>query len=137
MGAVSVDIKLKSIDRYIRLKHGQPRALTFDERFVLRQFAQLIQQAIRDRWPVDTGTSRDRWQVWSVPTAGDLAIMVENPMFYAEYVHEGLWERLIPAVWNAVKGEVINALKKEIDKTESRLQAGRGVPIIELLRALA
>ncbi len=137
MGAVSVDIKLKSIDRYIRLKHGQPRALTFDERFVLVKFADLIQQAIRDRWPVDTGTSRDRWQVWSVPTAGDLAIMIENPMFYAEYVHEGLWERLIPAVWNAVKGEVISALKKEIDRTERRLDAGRGVPIIELLKALA
>ena len=137
MGAVSVDIQLKSIEEYIIRKHGSPRALTGDERFVLRQFVQLIKQAIRDRWPVDTGTSRDRWQAWSIPTAGDLAIMIENPMFYAEYVHDGLWERLIPAVWNAVKAELIRELKREIDKTERRLAGNRGVPIIELLRALA
>ena len=137
MGAVSVDIQLQSLEEYIRLKHGSPRALTGDERFVLRQFVQLIQQAIRDRWPVDTGTSRDRWQAWFIPTAGDLAIMVENPMFYAEYVHDGLWERLIPAVWNAVKTELLREMKREIDKTERRLASNRGVPIIELLRALA
>lgn len=137
MGAVSVEIDLKSLNTYIRLKHGSPRALTGDERFVLRQFTQLIQQAVRDRWPVDTGTSRDRWIVYSVPTAGDLSIFVENPMFYAEYVNNGLWERLVPAVWNAVKPELIREMKREIDKTERRLESSRGVPLLELLRALA
>lgn len=137
MGAVSVEIDLKSLNTYIRLKHGSPRALTGEERFTLRQFTQLIQQAIRDRWPVDTGTSRDRWIVYSVPTAGDLAIFVENPMFYAEYVNNGLWERLVPAVWNAVKAEVIREMKREIDKTERRLSGATGGILLDLLKALA
>ncbi len=137
MGAVSVEIDLKSLNTYIRLKHGSPRALTGEERFTLRQFTQLIQQAIRDRWPVDTGTSRDRWIVYSVPTAGDLAIFVENPMFYAEYVNNGLWERLVPAVWNAVKPEVIREMKREIDKTERRLSGATGGILLDLLKALA
>jgi len=137
VGAVSVEIELKSLNTYIRLKHGRPRALTADERFTLRQFVQLIQQAIRDRWPVDTGTSRDRWIVYSVPTAGDLSIFVENPMFYAEYVHGGLWERLVPAVWNAVKPEVIREMKREIDKTERRLSGATGGILLDLLKALA
>ena len=137
MGAVSVEIDLKSLNNYIRLKHGSPRALTGEERFTLRQFTQLIQQAIRDRWPVDTGTSRDRWIVYSVPTAGDLAIFVENPMFYAEYVNDGLWERLVPAVWNAVKPEVIREMKREIDKTERRLSGATGGILLDLLKALA
>ena len=137
MGAVSVEIDLKSLNTYIRLKHGSPRALTGEERFTLRQFTQLIQQAIRDRWPVDTGTSRDRWIVYSVPTAGDLAIFVENPMFYAEYVNDGLWERLVPAVWNAVKPEVIREMKREIDKTERRLSGATGGILLDLLKALA
>ena len=137
MGAVSVEIDLKSLNNYIRLKHGSPRALTGEERFTLRQFTQLIQQAIRDRWPVDTGTSRDRWIVYSVPTAGDLAIFVENPMFYAEYVNNGLWERLVPAVWNAVKPEVIREMKREIDKTERRLSGATGGILLDLLKALA
>jgi len=137
VGAVSVEIDLKSLNTYIRLKHGSPRALTGEERFTLRQFTQLIQQAIRDRWPVDTGTSRDRWIVYSVPTAGDLAIFVENPMFYAEYVNNGLWERLVPAVWNAVKAEVIREMKREIDKTERRLSGATGGILLDLLKALA
>lgn len=137
MGAVSVEIKLKSIDDYIIRKHGFTRALTFAENMVLIEFSDLIQQAIRDRWPVDTGTSRDRWQVTSTAAFGELAILIENPMFYAEYVHEGLWERLIPEVWNAVKNEFSRAIKFEIDRTERRLEGATGEGLINLIRALA
>lgn len=137
MGAVSVDIKLESIDNYIRLKHGEPRSLTTAESDVLRRFARVIRQAIRDRWPVDTGTSRDRWEVFTIPTAGDVAIIIENPMFYAEYVHNGLWERLIPAIWNFAKPEIIAAMRREIDKTERRLQGNTTLTIFDLLRGVA
>ena len=58
-------------------------------------------------------------------------------MFYAEYVHEGLWERLIPEVWNAVKNEFSRAIKFEIDRTERRLAGATGEGLISLIRALA
>lgn len=137
MGAVSVEIQLQSIDDYIIRKHGFVRALTFSENMVLVEFSQLIQQAIRDRWPVDTGTSRDRWQVTSAASFGALSILIENPMFYAEFVHNGLWERLIPAVWDAVKNEFSRAMKFEIDRTERRLEGATGEGLINLIRALA
>lgn len=137
MGAVSVEIELQSIDDYIIQEHGFTRALTFTENMVLVEFSQLIQQAIRDRWPVDTGTSRDRWQVTSAASFGGLSILIENPMFYVEYVHDGLWERLIPAIWNAVKNEFLRAMKFEIDRTERRLEGATGAGLINILKALA
>lgn len=122
VGAVRVNIRLQSIDKYIVAKHGRPRALTPNEDDLLESFAQLITQAIRDQWPVDTGTSRDRWTVTATGRGGDVGLVVENPMFYAEYVHDELYARLIPQIWNAVKRNLIAGLKLRIDETEKRLE---------------
>jgi len=135
VGAVSVDIRLPDIDAYIVQKHGQPRSLTPEEADILSSFASLILQAIRDRWPVDTGTSRDRWEVSTVPSGGRISILVENPLYYAEYVHDGLWRTLIPAIWNIVKPDVMRTLKFAIDKTETKLNSTTS--IFSIFRGLA
>ena len=134
MGAVSVDIQIPAINSYIVRKHGRPRSLTPEEDDILTDFANLIQQAIRDRWPVDTGTSRDQWEVSTIPSGGRVSILVENPMYYAEYVHDGLWSSLVPAVWNIVKPDLISTLKDAIDDTEESLKP-KSRSIFNLFRA--
>jgi hypothetical protein len=137
MAAVQVDIKLRSIDKYIIQVHGSPRALTPDEDDYLERFAELITQAIRDNWPVDTGTSRDKWSVAITGRAGDVGFVVENEMWYAEFVHDELYLRLIPQIWNAIKENLIAGFKRVIDETEriyfTEQEAIEGIDYLERL----
>ena len=148
--AVAVDIRLKSIEEHIRRRHGKDRKPTPSESFVIRGFAGDVVSYIKRRWPVDTGTSRDRWTYELLFNAGDLVIVIENPMYYTEYVHNAggtpedpLWERLVPEAWNAHKEQMLQALRAEIDKTERviderrrRQQApqDRSVGLMDLVR---
>ena len=70
--AVAVDIRLKSIEEHIRRRHGKDRKPTPSESFVIRGFAGDVVSYIKRRWPVDTGTSRDRWTYELLFNAGDL-----------------------------------------------------------------
>lgn len=138
MGAVRVNIKLRSIDDFIVREHGSRRSLTPWESEYLERFAQLITQSIRERWPVDTGTSRDRWTVMATGTGGDVGLIIENPMYYAEFVHNALWETLIPKVWNLVKENLLRGLKVRIAETEKTLRShGPDTTIFDLLRMAA
>ena len=148
--AVAVDIRLRSIEEHIRTRHGKDRKPTPTERFVIRAFVEDVVEYIKLRWPVDTGTSRDRWTYEMLFNAGELVIVIENPMFYAEYVHnrggtpeDPLWSRLVPEAWNAYKVQMLQALRAEIDKTERviderrrRQQApqDRSVGLMDLVR---
>jgi hypothetical protein len=135
--AVRVEIRLRKLDRYIRLAHGAPRALTPLEEDVLERFAMKMLQAIRDRWPVDTGTSRDAWNIELKGLPGQMAFIIENPMYYVEYVHDELWERLIPAVWKAVEGPLMFAIKAKVDRTEREIKSllDLGGEVLDIYRA--
>lgn len=137
MSAVRVNIRLRTLDRYIVRVNGSPRALTPREDDVLERFVQLILQAIRDRWPVDTGTSRDAWSVVLGGRAGAMSITISNRMHYAEFVHDGLWEHLIPAVWKAVEGPLMFAAKAAVDRTQREIKRRLelGGSILDVFRA--
>ena len=148
--AVAVDIRLKSIEEHIRRRHGKDRKPTPSEVYIIADFVEDAVNYIKRRWPVDTGTSRDRWTYELLFNAGDLVIVIENPMYYTEYVHNAggtpedpLWARLVPEAWNAHKEQMLQALRAEIDKTERviderrrRQQApqDRSVGLMDLVR---
>jgi hypothetical protein len=148
--AVAVDIRLRSIEEHIRTRHGKDRKPTPTEVFIIADAVEDVVNYIKRRWPVDTGTSRDRWTYQLLFNAGELVIVIENPMYYAEYVHnrggtpeDPLWSRLVPEAWNAHKVQMLQALRAEIDKTERviderrrRQQApqDRSVGLMDLVR---
>ena len=88
--AVEVNIRLKSIEDYIRQAHGRPRALTPREGDQITLWADRMLEHIKSRWPVDTGTSP------------------EDP----------LWRVLVPEAWNMVKDAMLTAVRGQIDLTE-------------------
>ena len=128
MAGVSVDIRLKSIEKHVVKAHGSARSLTPAEFSVLSFWMEVLIQTIKNGWPVDTGTSRDRWEISAVTSFGDYAILIENPMYYAEWVHRSgsrgeLWRTLIPGSWNSLKLVILAALRKKIDETEEKIAA--------------
>ncbi len=132
MGAVRVTIRLKSVDDYIRRKHGRPRAFVPNETRALAAWGDRMMQYIKDRWPVDTGTSRDRWEYYIDPTPGTMAIVIENPMYYADFVHyvggnadNPLWSSLIPEAFNLIKSAMLTAAYNAVDATERAIERRR------------
>ncbi len=134
--AVEVTIRLKSIEDYVRQMHGSPRSLTPREEDQISLWADRMLETIKGRWPVDTGTSRDRWAYTIDPTFGNMGLRIFNPMHYADYVHykggspeNPLWESLVPEAWQMVKAPMLTATKSQVDLTERailrRRSAGR------------
>jgi hypothetical protein len=128
--SVAVNIRLRSIEQHIRRRHGQDRKPTPNERFIIRSHVEDILNYVKRRWPVDTGTSRDRWMYRLSFDVGELFVRLENPMFYAEYVHNAggspedpLWSRLVPEAFQAFKDAMNQAVAREVDKTERALIA--------------
>ena len=110
------------------------RALTPDEEGVLYLFGEELVAYIVQAWPVDTGTSQDAFSFY---TSGDPAqgfgIVVENPMYYAQYVFlkgedpdSPLWRTLFPEAWASIKPRLLRALFAEIDATEAARVASEG-----------
>ena len=127
--SVEVTIRLRSIEQHIRRRHGKDRLPTPREGFVIRQYAGQVINYIKRRWPVDTGTSRDRWTYEIFADVGELSITIENPMYYAEYVHyaggtpeDELWKTLIQEAFAVYKDALNQDVAREIDKTERALQ---------------
>lgn len=158
MPAVRANIRLKSIDLYIRRKHGRPRSLEPAELDIVDRYAERMIRQIRSRWPMDTGTSWAKWQ-WEVKgQPGDASLVIENPMDYTTFVHPAgtapnpstsgslatsYAGRLIRSAFNENKGPMVSALKRQIERTESRRQARRDEPtertwdLAERLRLIA
>ena len=130
--SVEVNIRLRTIEQHIRRRHGKDRLPTPDEGFVIRQYAGRIIDYIKRRWPVDTGTSRDRWVYEIFANVGELFITIENPMYYAEYVHYAggtpddlLWQTLTQEAFQVYKDALNQDVARQIDRTERALQARR------------
>lgn len=129
---LSIDqpVRLESIERYILQVHGDVRNLTPEEHDVLVVYANLIIGYIQDRWPVDTGTSRDEWRfVGSLGLPGAVGFRIINDMWYARWVHRSgepagppLWEILVPAAIQDVAPGMLAALRAAIDRTEAALR---------------
>ena len=145
--AVSGDIRLRSIEEYIQRRHGKTRNTTPREEDVINRHADRVVQYVKDNWPVDTGTSRDRWLFEYKATAGRLSLFIENPMFYSEYVHRTggspdnpLWLRLVPEAWGMFKEDMLTDVRRQINATERELErkqrAGerRGPGLLDLIR---
>lgn len=132
-GVIYAEAPLEEIERYIRKVHGKRRNLTPPEIEVLRTEVNAQMRVIRQNWPVETGTSRLAWYFTINPSAGQIAIIYHNPMWYAGFitrkgdtpVRDGgppWFTRLLPAVFNANRGRLERKLKAAIDKTERQQQ---------------
>ena len=126
--SVEVNIRLRSIEQHIRRRHGQDRKPTPNETAVIRSHVEDVLNYIKRRWPVDTGTSRDRWMYRLSFNVGELIVRIENPMYYSEYVHNAggtpedpLWLRLVPEAFQAYKDAMNETVAREIDRTERAL----------------
>ena len=143
--AVLVDIRLKTSEDYITKKNeGDPRRPTDAEADVINHWAEIVLAYIRNRWPVDTGTSRDRWSIVFDGTPGRMALFIENPMYYAEYVHLAgtppdppLWETLIPEAWGLfelpMRAAVFRAGDRTANETERRRAADPTKSLFDLI----
>lgn len=131
MGEVSVEIKLQSIDRFIKRKHGSYRRMTTRENNILNQYVWEMVQKIQQDWPILTGYSIVRWSWRNDSSVGDTRFFLENKAWYADWVHRkgvrrsnwrwlgrALWQELVPEVFNELKPGLLRDLKKEIERTE-------------------
>lgn len=128
---IEVPIHLKSIEDYIIAKHGEWRQLTLPERRILDQYGAEIVDRIQAEWPVDTSFSRDHFEVTVQGWKRPVLILIENDVFYAQYVHragtdpdDALWKSLIPRVIAEVSADLLFELRAEIDRTEASLLQG-------------
>ena len=128
--SVEANIRLRSIEQHIRRRHGEDRKPTPNETQTIATHVEDILNYIKRRWPVDTGTSRDRWMYRLSFNVGELFVRIENPMYYSEYVHyaggtpeDPLWSRLVPEAFQAYAAAMNQAVAREIDKTERALIA--------------
>jgi len=137
MGAVVVNIRLQSLDAFLRRAHGGLRALTPAEGLVLDRWGAVMVQYIKDRWPVDTGTSRDRWTFEVRGSPGGIGIQIENDMFYADYVHRvgdpsktPIWQGLVTQAFMLAKDQMLAEARQAVQATEAaaRREVSRRAP---------
>lgn len=122
--SVAVDIRLRSIEEYIREVYGKDRKPTPNEVFIIADAVEDVVNYIKRRWPVDTGTSRDRWTHELRFNSGELVITIENEMYYVGEVVDPadgetpLWQGLVTEAWQQHKEKLFDALKAEIDVSQ-------------------
>lgn len=130
--AIEVLWNLPAVDAYLLAAHGGARSLTAEEGDVLYEYAAEVERYVVDRWPVDTGTSRDSFSFTISTQPGAISALFENPMYYAEYVtNKGttpvsqggtpLYAELFPEALNVYRDEAIRALMAAIDATEAEI----------------
>lgn len=134
LGAVEAKVRMTTVRAAILAEHGSFRTLTANEIIIIARGMDAIVEAIRSRWPVDTGTSKDAWNAELFPTAlglsGEYGFTIENPMFYAIYVfREGdrsktpIWEELIRQAVSALLPIINQAVIAEIVRAEAEARA--------------
>lgn len=132
MARIEVTMPLPMVDAYLLRKHGSPRSLTAEESDILWEYGADMERYVVDRWPVDTGTSRDMFSFTVSGQPGTISITFANPMFYAEYVHlagspsiaEGgtpLYAELFPEARDVYRDRLVQELEAAIDQTEEEI----------------
>lgn len=130
---VEYRVRLKSLEDYVTRAHGSFRQLDVPEIRVIQRGVRAMVLAVAEEWPVDTGLSRDAWRGYTSLSARPFEVVIENEVFYAQYVHprgtspdDVLWEDLVPAVVAELMPSILAQARAEIDRTEARIRAGRG-----------
>lgn len=139
--SIRYPVRLASIEAFVSVEHGGRRALVYEERRILDQFAQAVLGDIEEAWPVDTSLSRDSFE-YGVNSGHDvkdgIGFTIENDVWYVQYVHyagtpaePALWQTLFPAVVQAHAPRYLALLKRQIQLTEIAIRAsvnrgGRG-----------
>lgn len=132
MPAVHAQLKLATVEAWVRDRNqGSLRNMTIREAEIVHIYAEFMIRHIRERWPVDTGTSRDAWFVDVTTTAhSGYRLIFENPMWYSSWVHRRggtperpLWSRLIPEAVDLFIALLNNQLMSEMAATEAALEA--------------
>lgn len=126
MSALTIPIRLQSIDLLILAERGSPRSLTAAETATLRDYVDLIVEYIEDAWPVDTGTSRDAWgyELYNHPPG--IGFDITNEMDYAAFVTERgnpgmpLYTSLVPEAVARYADELRAELTRQIREEERR-----------------
>ena len=143
---IFVPVRLRTIEAVMRAEHGSLRQMTVDERSVLSKWVRIMELAIEQAWPVDTGFSRDGYQTVisgnpTHPTIGGYGFAISNPVFYVQWVRRAgekqvglgpLWRRLIPEVVRRYQASLNAELTAEIRRTEARLQ--QGASLLDILQ---
>ena len=123
MTALDFDIRLQSIERFLKRKHGGQRLLTAGEQIILIAGAQEILAQLKAGWPIRTGRSIAGWDVAPV-TRDFIGYKVSNRVDYAEFVHrrgEGpdpLWTRQMLIIRDGILPRIVSRLKAAIAETE-------------------
>ena len=140
MSALDFDIKLQSVERFLKRKHGSMRLLTAGEQLVLIAGAQEILAQLKAGWPIDTGRSIAGWDVAPV-TRDFIGYKVSNRVDYAEFVHrrgEGpqgpLWTRQMLIIRDVILPRIVSRLKSTITETERYSQPVQAQPTLFLQR---
>lgn len=140
MANVVYRVALASIDAYVVRVHGRPRELTLGERRVLIAYGDRMVDDLREEWPVDTGFSRDQWFMRISGRAGQVAIVLENPVDYVSFVHRAgqpalppLWTLLLPEVVGRYAQSMLADLRRAIDRTEATARR-EGVSVLSILQ---
>lgn len=126
MAGIVYPIRLQSIDALITVAHGRPRSLTAAETATLRDYADLIIEDIQDRWPVDTGTSRDGWTYELYNHPPGIGFDLINEVEYSPYVSaagdrgQPAYEILIPWAVGRHAPDLRAELTRQINAEEQR-----------------
>ena len=140
MGDVSVEIRLRSIDRMVKRIHGRVRPYTIRENNLLIEYAFSLVEKIETEWPILTGYSIVRWAPRLEVVPGDTRLYIENSAWYANWVHakgtrriNNIWlgrpiyHEVIAEAFNQVKQNLFRDMRFEIQRTENeRSQTGTG-----------
>ena len=133
MAGVEANFAFPVIEALIVAQHGEPRALTGDELLILDAGGESMVTFIRDRWPVDTGSSQDAWMAHTSSSPGTIGIQITNDLDYAEWVHptgtaagDWYWQSLVTQAWTTVKPGLIADLSGQIIATEQAIRAAGG-----------
>ena len=139
MSALDFDIKLKSIERFLKRSHGGQRLLTAGEQIILIAGAQEILAQLKAGWPIVTGRSIAGWDVAPV-TRDFIGYTVRNRVDYAEFVHrknEGpdpLWTRQMLIIRDGILPRIVSRLKAAIRESERYSQPIQAQPSLFLQR---
>lgn len=133
MGRIEVEMQLTESTAYLLRAHGGIRSLTAEEADLLHEYGQAIEDYVVERWPVDTGTSRDSFS-FTTHSRPDpvLYVFFENPMYYAEFVHlkgepsiaeggEPIYATLFREAVDLYRPRLTAELNSAIDQTEAEI----------------
>ena len=130
MSSVKLAITLKKLQDYVLEVHGEERRLGQDAERVLDRYATELVKYVRERWPVDTGTSRMAWSWRTSSRAGTYAIELTNRMYYASDITDDgtpdgtpLWSQLIAEGWKSLSESFYVEIKSEVDAAQQLIEA--------------